>query len=65
VERLYEIRRKLGMQGRHPADICQNKNGKNCHNCIGGGGSGTANSDGGTEDLVASITQRVMEQLGL
>ncbi|MCC8102393.1 MAG: class II aldolase/adducin family protein, partial [Clostridiales bacterium] len=33
IEKLYAIRRKFGMAGKHPASLCQNKDGKNCHNC--------------------------------
>ena len=29
------IRRKFGMPGKHPASLCQNKDGMNCHNCGG------------------------------
>ena len=29
------IRRKFGMAGKHPANLCLNKDGKNCHNCGG------------------------------
>src|SRR5699024_12148056 len=36
VQKLYEIRRKMGLSGKHPADLCLNKNGKNCHNCGNG-----------------------------
>lgn len=64
VQRLYEIRRKLGMQGRHPADLCQNKEGSNCHNCNSCGAK--AQTEGGDNaDLIASITKKVVEQLGL
>ena len=35
IEKLYEIRRKFGMAGKHPANLCLNKDGKNCHNCGG------------------------------
>ena len=35
IEKLYEIRRKMGLPGKHPADLCQNKDGINCHNCGG------------------------------
>lgn len=65
VERLYEIRRQFGMTGKHPADLCpNNKAGKpSCHSCSSCGGTKT---DAGTDaDLVASITKKVMEQLGL
>ena len=39
IKKLYEIRRKFGMPGKHPANICLNKDGENCHNC---GGCGSA-----------------------
>ena len=35
IEKLYAIRRKFGMPGKHPASLCLNKDGKNCHNCGG------------------------------
>ena len=35
VEKLYEIRRKMNLPGRHPATVCQNKGTINCHNCGG------------------------------
>ena len=37
IKKLYEIRRKFGMPGKHPANICLNKEGHNCHNCGGCG----------------------------
>lgn len=60
VEKLYEIRRQFGLSGKHPADLCpNNSNGTtNCHSCNSCGGNPDA-------DLVASITKKVMEQLGL
>lgn len=64
VQRLYEIRRQFGLKGKHPADLCPNtKAGKpSCHNC-----GGNCSHAGASEnaDLVASITKKVMEQLGL
>jgi len=33
VQRLYELRREFGIPGKHPADVCLNKSGPNCHNC--------------------------------
>ena len=69
VERLYEIRRQMGLPGKHPANLCPNAQaGKpSCHSCGGSCGktvaaSTTANTDA---DLVASITKKVMEQLGM
>lgn len=35
IQQLYEIRRKLGVAGKHPADMCMNKGTLNCHNCRG------------------------------
>ena len=34
VKRLYELRKQLGIPGRHPAELCLNKSGPNCHNCL-------------------------------
>ena len=63
VQRLYEIRRQFGMTGKHPADICPNaKSGKaSCHACGGSCGSQKTQADA---DIVASITKKVLEQLG-
>lgn len=33
VQKLYEIRRQMGLPGRHPADFCLNRGTANCHNC--------------------------------
>ena len=63
VEKLYEIRRQFGMTGKHPADVCPNaKDGKaSCHGC-GGSCKGDCGNHG-NDELVASITKKVMEQL--
>ena len=65
VERLYEIRRKFGMTGKHPADLCPNQKAgkKSCHNC---GACGSTNTENVNADsaLIAEITKKVMEQLG-
>lgn len=69
VERLYEIRRQMGLPGKHPANLCPNaQSGKpSCHSCGGSCGSAAASSTAGNTDadLVASITKKVMEQLGM
>ena len=65
VERLDELRRKMGMTGKHPADVCPNKQaGKaSCHSC--GSCSGNASQQGNVDaDVIAAITKKVMEQLG-
>ena len=61
VQKLYEIRRKMGLPGRHPADLCQNKGKANCHNCGSCSSSGNAQD---SQELVAAITKKVLEQLG-
>ena len=68
VEKLYEIRRKFGMTGKHPADLCPNqKLGlPSCHDC---GNNCTKNchsssNNSNNDDIVAQITKKVMEQLG-
>ena len=60
VQRLYQIRRQMGLPGRHPADLCQNKGKANCHNC-GNCSSSEASAD--SQELVAAITKKVLESL--
>jgi len=63
VQRLYELRKEFGMKGKHPANLCSNtKEGKaSCHCC----GEDCKASGLDNADLVASITKKVIEQLGL
>ena len=67
IEKLYEIRRKMGLPGKHPADLCQNKDGINCHNC--GGCMVAQSQESGAQEadaeLIANITKQVMAQLGM
>jgi len=69
IEKLYEIRRQMGLPGKHPANLCQNKGEHNCHSCgcKTNSTTGSVNSDdkAPNPELVASITKKVMEQLGL
>ena len=66
VEKLYEIRRKFGLPGKHPADLCLNKGKTNCHNC-GGRCSGSVNAEpkSVSPEVVAEITKQVLAQLGM
>ena len=60
VTKLYEIRRKFGMKGKHPADLCPNvKAGKpSCHSCSG---ISCDTMKGGNDDaLIAEITKKVL-----
>lgn len=66
MEKLYELRRQMGMPGKHPANVCPNaKAGKpSCHSC--GGHCATAGAaPQADKDLVAAITEKVMSQLGI
>lgn len=67
VEDLYEIRRQFGMKGKHPANLCPNaKAGKpSCHSCSGGCGAAKEAAPTADADLIASITKKVMDQLGM
>ena len=55
----------MGLPGKHPANLCPNAiAGKpSCHSCGGCGGS-AAEAPKADADLIASITKKVMEQLG-
>jgi len=64
VQRLYDLRRQFGIPGKHPADICLNKGGPNCHNCSTNLAP-AASGHGQGEDIVKEITKRVMKELGL
>jgi len=60
VSKLYEIRRKFGMKGKHPADLCPNvKAGKpSCHSCSG---ISCDTMKGGNDDaIIAEITKKVL-----
>ena len=66
IEKLYEIRRKMGLPGKHPANLCQNKGKKNCHNCGNGCGSVSSPAPASnevSEEMVAEIVKKVMEQM--
>ena len=65
IQKLYDIRRQFGIPGKHPADICLNKNGPNCHNCSTVSASHDGNSNFNPDKVVQEITLRVMKELGL
>ena len=64
VEDLYEIRRKFGMKGKHPANVClRAKEGKpSCHGCGGTCKTGASSGDSDAA-LIDEITKRVMNAL--
>ena len=63
VSKLYDIRRKFGMKGKHPADLCPNvKAGKpSCHSCNGI----SCDTMGAKSDdaLIAEITKKVLSAM--
>lgn len=70
VQRLYQIRRQMGLKGKHPADIClNNKNGTpSCHNCgccSNGDAPAATTTTNASSDVVAEVTKKVMAELGL
>jgi len=67
VEQLYAIRRKMGLKGKHPADLCPNTQQglPSCHNCGGScTGSCGEHKDVSNDDIIAEITKKVIAQLG-
>ena len=66
IEKLYEIRRKMGLPGKHPANLCaeinkDNPSGcKGCHSCKGD--CKTTDSKN-IEAIVAEVTKRVLSQM--
>ena len=65
VERLYEIRRKMGLPGKHPANLCAELNGpgKGCHACDGACSCGSKKSDMDVEAIVAEVTKKILAQM--
>lgn len=63
VEKLYEIRRQMGLKGKHPADVCPNvKAGKpSCHSC---GGNCSHASNDNNDALISEITKKVLAAMG-
>ena len=58
VEKLYDIRRQMGLKGKHPADVCPNAQaGKpSCHSC----GGNCSHSGGSNDALISEITKKVL-----
>lgn len=65
INKLYEIRRQMGLPGKHPANVCMNKGEKSCHSCKGHETSPSVNPSDIKADTIAEITAQVMKQLGL
>lgn len=68
IEKLYEIRRKMGLPGKHPANLCVNKEGHSCHSCSchsTGNNHAVVKPENVNADTISQITAQVMKQLGL
>ena len=65
VERLYEIRRQMGLKGKHPANLCPNAKAglPSCHSCGRCGNAASTATESAQNDIVAEITKKVMAQL--
>ncbi len=64
VEKLYDLRRKMGLSGKHPADLCAKLNGP-CNGCHAHGGSCSCGSNDApaSDELVAEVTKRILAEL--
>ena len=68
IEKLYEIRRKMGLPGKHPANLCAEINKDNpagckgCHSCKSASGA-CAGEGKNIEAIVAEVTKRVLSQM--
>ena len=64
VQRLYDLRKQMGLPGKHPADICARLNdGKGCHGGCGGSSASSVGSATSTDELVKSVVRKVMAEM--
>ena len=65
IAKLYEIRRKMGLPGKHPANLCAELNGpgKGCHACDGACSCGRKKAEPDVEKIVAEVTKKILEQM--
>lgn len=66
IEKLYEIRRKMGLPGKHPANLCAELNGpcKGCHSMDGKCSCGSKDADKpDVEAIVAEVTRKILSQM--
>ena len=67
VQRLYEIRRKFGLPGKHPANLCAELGGKcggGCHAaCAGSASAAPAENSADVEKIVAEVTKKILAQM--
>ena len=65
IAKLYEIRRKMGLPGKHPANLCAELNGpgKGCHSCDAACSCGSKKAEPDVEKIVAEVTKKILEQM--
>ena len=65
IEKLYAIRRQMGLPGKHPANICAELNGtcKGCHGENGSCSCGSSASETNIEAIVAEVTKKILAQM--
>lgn len=65
IEKLYDIRRKMGLPGKHPADLEVPKPATQVYGVPNGVGSVNSIAGQVSPEIVAEITKKVLEQLGM
>ncbi len=64
VQSLYEIRRKFGLPGKHPADVCVGNNcGSGCHKHTPTVAPAQTGTDMDIAQIVSEVTKRVIEKM--
>ena len=65
IEKLYEIRRKMGLPGIHPANLCAELGGKCDGGCHGACSCGADKKEDAAdvEKIVAEVTKKILEQM--
>lgn len=65
IQKLYEIRRQMGLPGKHPANLCNELGGKcgsGCHSCETTE-EANAPADADVEKIVAEVTKKILAQM--
>lgn len=64
IQKLYAIRRQMGLPGKHPANLCAELNGSGgCHSCSGACGGSADKNDTDIEAIVAEVTKKILAQM--
>ena len=66
IAKLYEIRRQMGLPGKHPANICAELGGKcggGCHSAEGCNCGSAKADEPSVEAIVAEVTKKILAQM--